>query len=70
MSNQLTDRTPVDIAAEEFVERFRRGEHPSISEYTQRFPEHADEINELLPGVVMMEQLKEQKQELEVKLEQ
>ena len=61
MSNQQTDRNPVDVAAEEFVERFRRGEHPSISEYTQRFPEHADEINELLPGVVMMEQLKQQK---------
>ncbi|MBM79521.1 MAG: hypothetical protein CMJ78_02870 [Planctomycetaceae bacterium] len=61
MPQQETDRNPVEIAAEDFAERFRRGEHPAISEYTQKYPEHADEINELLPGVVMMEQLKQQK---------
>ena len=30
--------------AEEFVERKRRGEHPSLSEYTDLYPELADEI--------------------------
>ena len=49
---------PFDLVAEEFVERCRRGDSPSISEYEQRFPEHAGKIRELLPSVAMMEQLK------------
>jgi serine/threonine protein kinase len=49
---------PFDLVAEEFVERCRRGESPSISEYEQRFPEHGRRIRELLPSVAMMEQLK------------
>ena len=44
--------------AEEFVERCRRGESPSIAEYEQRFPDHADKIRELLPSVAMMERLR------------
>ena len=53
-----TDSDPFDLVAEEFVERCRRGESPSISEYERRFPEHARRIRELLPSVAMMEQLK------------
>jgi serine/threonine protein kinase len=53
------DLTTVDSVADEFAERFRRGELPSVSEYIRRFPEHADELQELLPAVVMMEQLKQ-----------
>jgi eukaryotic-like serine/threonine-protein kinase len=49
---------PFDMVAEEFVERCRRGESPSITEYEQRFPEHARRIRNLLPSVAMMEQLK------------
>jgi hypothetical protein len=49
---------PFDRLAEEFVERCRRGEVPSISEYEQRYPEHAQRIRDLLPPVAMMEQLK------------
>ena len=32
------DRDPVDIAADEFAERYRNGEYPSVTEYAQRFP--------------------------------
>ncbi len=49
---------PFDEVAEDFVERCRRGESPSISEYELRYPEHARRIRELLPSVAMMEQLK------------
>ncbi len=49
---------PFDRVAEEFVERCRRGESPSVGEYEQRYPEHAQRIRELLPSVAMMEQLK------------
>jgi serine/threonine protein kinase len=52
------DRDPVDIAADEFADRYRNGEYPSVTEYVERFPGQADELRELLPAVAMMEQLK------------
>ncbi len=50
-------RQTVEQLAEEFVERFRRGERPPLSEYIGRDPEHADEIRDLFPALVMMEQI-------------
>src|SRR5262249_55432500 len=47
-----------DRLAEEFVERHRRGERPSPTEYAERHPEWAEEIHELFPALVMMERLK------------
>ena len=44
--------------AEEFVERHRRGERPPLSEYTDRYPELADDIRDLFPALVQIEQLK------------
>src|SRR5262249_24154347 len=58
MSDSSADRNPVDRLAEEFAERLRRGEKPSITEYVERHPEHADAIRELFPALEMMEQLK------------
>ena len=52
------ERNPVEMLAEEFVERQRRGERPSLTEYTGRYPELAEEIRDLFPALVMMEQLK------------
>jgi hypothetical protein len=49
-------RNPVEELAEAFLERYRRGERPSLSEYTQAHPEFADEIRELFPALVMMEE--------------
>jgi serine/threonine protein kinase/WD40 repeat protein len=43
--------------AYEFAERFRRGERPSLAEYTELYPELADEIRDLFPTLAMMEQL-------------
>jgi serine/threonine protein kinase/WD40 repeat protein len=42
--------------AYEFAERYRRGERPSLTEYTDRHPELADEIRDLFPALVMVEQ--------------
>jgi serine/threonine protein kinase/WD40 repeat protein len=53
-----TGRNPVEQLAEEFVERQRRGEHPSLEEYTSKYPERADEIRDLFPALVMIEKLK------------
>ena len=53
-----SDHSPVERLAEEFLERHRRGERPAIAEYVERYPERAEEIRELFPALVMMEQLK------------
>jgi serine/threonine protein kinase/WD40 repeat protein len=45
----------LDRLAEEFAERFRRGERPALAEYTDRYPELADDIRELFPAMVKVE---------------
>jgi eukaryotic-like serine/threonine-protein kinase len=52
------DRNPIDLLAEEFVERRRRGELPSLSEYTRKYPELADAIVDLFPALLVMERVK------------
>jgi tetratricopeptide (TPR) repeat protein len=42
--------------AEEFAERIRRGECPTLEEYTDRYPELADDIRDLFPAMVQAEQ--------------
>ncbi|MCA9066804.1 MAG: serine/threonine protein kinase, partial [Planctomycetaceae bacterium] len=58
MSDSSSERNLVEVLAEEFLERYRSGERPPVSEYTTRFPEHAAEIADLFPAVLMMENLK------------
>jgi serine/threonine protein kinase/WD40 repeat protein/Tfp pilus assembly protein PilF len=45
----------LDRLAEEFAERFRRGERPSLTEYIDRYPNLAEEIRDLFPAMVEME---------------
>ncbi|OHB72597.1 MAG: hypothetical protein A2V70_09305 [Planctomycetes bacterium RBG_13_63_9] len=44
--------------ADAFVECYRRGERPPVEEYVQKYPELADEIREVFPALVMLEQYK------------
>ena len=44
-----------DELAEEFAERYRRGERPSLQEYVDRLPEMAEEIREMFPAMVEVE---------------
>ena len=53
-----SERDPVEMLAEEFVERHRRGERPSLTEYVNRRPDRADAIRELFPALIVMEELK------------
>ena len=46
----------LDQLAEEFAERFRRGERPALEEYAERYPELAEEIRDLFPALVKVEQ--------------
>jgi serine/threonine protein kinase len=54
----MAEENLVDELAEEFAQRWRAGEHPSVEEYANRYPNWAEEIRAVLPAVVMMEQLK------------
>src|SRR6516162_6840865 len=45
-----------NLLADEFAERYRRGERPPLSEYTDKYPELAAEIRELFPALVAIEQ--------------
>ncbi len=49
-----------DDLAEEFAERYRRGERPSLQEYIDRCPAMGDEIRELFPALVEVEQAEEE----------
>src|SRR4051812_45041065 len=58
MTDSSSDRNPVEALAEEFLERFRRGERPALSEYTGRFPELAGQIRDLFPALVTLEDVR------------
>jgi serine/threonine protein kinase/tetratricopeptide (TPR) repeat protein len=48
---------PLVAVAESFLDRFRRGERPSVAEYADRHPELADQIRDLFPALVEVERL-------------
>jgi WD40 repeat protein len=56
MSEPSVDRDPFEVIAESFLARFRAGERPSVAEYVGRHPELADQIRDLMPSLVMIEQ--------------
>ena len=56
MSEPTVDRDPFEVVAESFLARYRAGERPSIEELAARHPELADQIRELLPALVMVEE--------------
>ena len=49
----------LDLLAEEFADRLRRGERPSLREYTDRHPELAAEIRELFPAMAKVERVED-----------
>jgi WD40 repeat protein/serine/threonine protein kinase/tetratricopeptide (TPR) repeat protein len=57
MPDSSGDRNPVELLAEEFISRKRRGEKPTLSEYTDKYPDLAPEIRDLFPALLMMEDL-------------
>jgi WD40 repeat protein/tetratricopeptide (TPR) repeat protein len=56
MSDSTSDRDPIEMLADSFLARFRRGERPSVEAYAAEHPELADEIRELLPALAMLEE--------------
>ncbi len=62
MIDSAEDRDPVEQLADEFATRLRGGETPSILEYVQRYPQYAEQIEELFPTVAVMEQYRSQEE--------
>ena len=63
MTDRDAERDPIEALAEEFIERHRRGESPTISEYAAKYPQWADEIRELFPTIAAVEHLKVHKEQ-------
>jgi eukaryotic-like serine/threonine-protein kinase len=55
MSEPSLEFDPIDDLADSFLERYRRGERPSLSEYTDRHPELAERIRAVFPALIVME---------------
>jgi tetratricopeptide (TPR) repeat protein len=50
----------LDELAEEFAARCRRGERPELTEYTDRYPDLADEIRDLFPAMAEIQHVEGQ----------
>ena len=57
MNDAFSVFDPVDELVDGFLERYRRGERPSLSEYTEKHPELAERIRALFPALLVMEEL-------------
>jgi serine/threonine protein kinase/WD40 repeat protein len=56
--NDVSSADPFGQIADEFVEALRQGKRPSVEEFAGRYPEHADDIREILPALLLMEKAK------------
>ena len=61
MADRLTERDSIEHLADEFLERHRRGELPSIEEYATAHPDLAEEIRDLFPTIAELEGLKQRR---------
>lgn len=62
-SNSSAEFVLLTRLADEFAARYRAGERPSLQEYIDRHPELAEDILELFPAMVEIEQVKENRQD-------
>lgn len=51
-----SDADPLVELAEEYADRYRRGERPALSEYTDKYPAMAERILKLFPALAVMEE--------------
>ena len=58
MSVSCHERDPVEVLAAEYVERQRRGEHPTVDEYAAQHPHLSSRIREIFPAIAVVEKLK------------
>jgi len=56
MTPTKSSRPTIEQLAEEFLQRYRRGERPALVEYTTRYPELADDIRDVFAALVLVEE--------------
>jgi eukaryotic-like serine/threonine-protein kinase len=56
MTPAKSPQPTIEQLTEEFLERYRQGQRPAIAEYTTRYPELADEIRDVFPALVLVEE--------------
>src|SRR5262245_13909961 len=52
-----SQRHPVEQLAEDFVNRIRNGEHPSLSESVKQYPDVSGELADIIQALLMLEDL-------------
>ncbi len=57
-SGTSQDRNPVEALADDFLRRQRGGDRPTLEDYCRRHPELADEIRDVFPVLIRMEDLR------------
>jgi hypothetical protein len=66
MADESSDRfLLLNRLADEFAARFRRGERPSLQGYIDQHPELADDILEFFPAMAEMEQVKDDREQVQ-----
>jgi hypothetical protein len=55
-ANPTTDQDLLAELADDVARRCRRGERPSLEEYIQKYPSLADQIRDMFPAILAMEQ--------------
>jgi serine/threonine protein kinase/WD40 repeat protein len=57
MNREASEFDPIEELADDFVERYRRGERPALTDYTTKHPELAERIRALFPTLVAIEEV-------------
>lgn len=57
MNAPQSEVDPLGRLAEAFLSAYRNGERPSVTEYTERYPDLAEQIRDLFPALILMEEL-------------
>ena len=58
MTDSEDDRDPLEVLAEEFLARRKNGEDVSISDYEAEYPDIAEDIRDIFPALMAMENAK------------
>ena len=59
MNDSRSHRNPIEELADDFMRRQREGKSPTIDEYTSRYPELAEEIRDVFPMLIVMEDVRD-----------
>jgi WD40 repeat protein/serine/threonine protein kinase len=58
MSEPVSSSLSIEVLVEEFLERRRQGQRPTVAEYLQHYPHLADEIRAFFPALGLLEEFK------------